>query len=196
MSGLRLRDLRRGSTITAAVLLAGGTALGAAICVIALSDPDGGLAAAAGLAPSEEVRAQRLLTPTRLSTAELARGEAAARAALSQGPARATAWLDLAYAETRKAGALSNAARDALRRSYVFEPLGPDNSGWRVRFAFEHWDELTPDLRDSALAEVRAQWPSGEHNVVAGALAGVQNPAGRLAATVLRAQLNLPPPKS
>jgi hypothetical protein len=196
MSGLRLRDLRRGSTITAAFLLAGGTALGAAVCVIALSDPDGPVAGAAGLAPSQEVKSQRLLTPARLTPVGLALGEAAARAALRQGPTRATAWLDLAYAETRKAGALSTAARDALRRSYVFEPLGPDNTGWRVRFAFEHWDELTPDLRDSALAEVRAQWPSGEHNVVAGALAGIQNPAGRLAATVLTAQLNRPPPKS
>jgi hypothetical protein len=160
------------------------------LCVAALVDPTGWAAGAVVLAPSEEARAQRLLNPARSRAPAIAAGRAAAERALAQGPTRATAWLDLAYAETLRAGALTNPAREALRRSWIFEPLGPDNSQWRVRFAFEHWSELTPDLRDSALAEARAVWRTGHYADMTQALSDVRDPAGRLAAVLLFNELS------
>jgi hypothetical protein len=190
MSRQRLRDAAR--KLALPVVLGGAllTLVAAVSCVAAIADPAGPIAAGLPIAPADELRAQRLLSPGQhLSAAQIRAGKAAAESALAQGPTRATAWLDLAYAESLQTGALNDRARQALSRSWVFEPLGPDDSEWRVRFVFEHWSELTPDLRDSAAAEVRAQWPTGMHNSMAKALAEVKDPAGQLAASLLRSEL-------
>ena len=190
MTGLSSRGLLRRCVAQLALCLAGVTAVSAMVCIAALSDPTGIVASSVRLAPVEEVRAQRLLAPPGDHGApDVTRGRAAALAALSQGPTRATAWLDLAYAETLKAGFMNGAAQDALRRSWIFEPFGPDDTEWRIRFAFEHWGELAPDLRQSAMAEAWAQWKAGNYHATIAALSNVGDPAGRLAAALLMSQL-------
>ena len=66
-----------------------------------------------------------------------------------------------------------------------------DVTEWRLLFAFEHWDELTGDLRASALTELEAHWKREERRrAIAEWPERVGNPAGRVAAalTVRRLQ--------
>src|SRR3569832_1578401 len=193
MTRMRLRDVGRAAAAPVAGAAAALTAGAAILCVWALSDPGGAGARQVPLAPAEELSAHRLLERPGARPADIAAARASALSALAQGPARATAWLDLAYADTLRSGRLTDTGRDALRRSWVFEPLGPDNSEWRVRFALEHWSELTPELRDNTLAEVRAQWRTNMKAAMVRALDSVQNPASRLAAALLKAELTRRP---
>ncbi|NEX95359.1 hypothetical protein G3573_21530, partial [Caulobacter sp. 17J65-9] len=117
------------------------------------------------------------LTPQALDAAERE-----ARAALKLSPARTEARLQIAYAERQRAGGWSPTAGEALAQSYRVGPLDPDVGTWRLRFALEHWESLTPALRKAALAELDALWSRYPMRKALKAMAGeVGSPAGRLA---------------
>lgn len=102
-------------------------------------------------------------------------------AALEQAPGNPSAWARLAYIERLNAGRLTPQALAYLAKSYEAAPLGPDVSAWRLRFLYEHWGQLTPDLRNRTMIELRtlARYRgSAARDVVA----EIQDPAGRLAA--------------
>ncbi|MBC6982492.1 hypothetical protein [Caulobacter sp. 17J80-11] len=160
--------------VTAIVALAGFLQLAAAperepaIAVLPLADTH---LARAGRALAEPP------TPQRLDAAERE-----ARAALKLSPARTEAWLQVAYAERQKAGGWSPAAAQALAQSYRVGPLAPDVGTWRLRFALEHWESLTPELRKAALAELDALWSRYPmRKALKATAAEVGSPAGRLA---------------
>lgn len=167
----------------AAALFAGGVAVGAFAGFLQLSAPADREPplAALPLADTHLARSGRLLagtpTPERLAAAERE-----ARAALALSPARTEAWLHLAYAARLRAGGWSPEAAAALAASYRVGPLDPDVGLWRLRFALEHWDRLTPELRRAALAELDALWSRHPQRKPLKAMAGeLTNPAGRLA---------------
>jgi hypothetical protein len=188
-----MMDLSRRAVVLVAGAMAGCTASGACWCILAFQDPDGVVAGAAPLAPTEELRAARLLGagPT-----QVAAGEAAAHRALQQGPTRAASWLDIAYADVQRHGSLTNVGRQALQRSYTFEPLGPDVTKWRVRFTLNHWDELTASGHSDVLNEIRTRWRFVPRSTWEEVFAGVTNPAGKLAARLLIDTLERPKSKT
>ncbi|HYF21935.1 MAG TPA: hypothetical protein VD929_00915 [Caulobacteraceae bacterium] len=104
------------------------------------------------LADSHLARAHAALDRERWSEAETH-----ARKAASLSPARAESWLAVAYAVYMRDG-LTPQALKALETSYVAGPFDPDASLWRLRFAFDNWTGLTPELRRDVLAEVDALW--------------------------------------
>lgn len=76
-----------------------------------------------------------------------------------RAPADAAPALKRAYADWRQAGSLDAAAAEALRRSYVLEPLGPDATPWRLQFIFNNWSSAPPDVRQLALRELETAFP-------------------------------------
>jgi hypothetical protein len=178
------QGLRRQVFVILSGVLAALTATGAALCILAFSGPGGPVAGFLPLAPVDEVRAERLLDAGGHDPRRLKEADAAAMRALHQAPTHAAAWLDLAFSDAARHGGLTDAGRTDLQNSYVFEPLGPDVSAWRIRFAFEHWDALGPELRHETLYEVQTLWPIGQ-NEIRKQLQAVRNPSGRLAAGLL-----------
>ena len=160
------------TTLAVAGGLAVVTTFGAGLAALGLSRPDAAWGFAADLAPVREARAER------------AEGDAAVaetRAALAQAPMNAALWARLSWLERRAAGRMTPQAREALDRSYAVAPYGPDITEWRLAFAFEHWAELDPSLRRSAMEEMEtlARHRPGVARRVAGA---IRSPGGRLAA--------------
>lgn len=137
------------------------------------------------LAGVQEDRAADLLDRTPVTPRARVASEAAARQALARSPTRAAGWLELAYADSLKPQGLGASGIQALQRSYDFEPLGPDVSEWRLAFAFEHWDQLTPEIRAAALNELEARWKREERRKALNELPDrIANPAGRVAAAL------------
>lgn len=113
-------------------------------------------------------------------TALLVRLDAAGR----WRPADATVALQQGYVESLRPGPLSRATVEALRKSYVIEPLGPDVSAWRLRFIFDHWSAMPQDLRDRALTELSAAFP--RHGWAMRDLSqSITDPAGRMVARLM-----------
>gem|GEM_PF-1608503 len=111
-------------------------------------------------------------------------------------PASAGPELSRAYVESLRRPALSEAAIAAIRQSYRIEPFGPDATAWRLRFVFEHWGGLPPDVRESATAELAAAFP--RHGwAMRGLPDTVSDPSGRMVAALLfdrmRASQSQPP---
>lgn len=153
---------------------------GSALAMFAVAAPGAGPAAASGLTSVHEARANAALA---LPTPDLGLAEAETRRSLEQSVATPTAWLRLAYLEHERAGGFSPAVALAVRRSYDAAPYGPDDTPWRLTFLFDNWQAIGPELRASALSELRL---ARAHN--GGALRGlpdsIRDPSGRLAATL------------
>ena len=177
------RERRSRSTVVPWIGLALGVvgftmSLGVAFC---LAVPTSGLAQASGLVWVHDARAERLLADPRPAAAVQAEARRLTLMSLDQAPANATAWLRLAYLDSLQPAGLGQAGRDALVRSYVVAPYGPDDTAWRLRFALEHWTALDPDLRGRAMAELQL---AARHNGYRSLPAQIDDPAGRLAATL------------
>jgi hypothetical protein len=146
----------------------------------ALAVPQSRLSPLSGLAAASEVRAHLLSAPVEASPEALAEAATETRASLRQSPANATAWLRLAYIDSRNDGGLGSDGNLALARSYGVAPLGPDDTFWRLAFAFNNWTALERVNRMSALEELR--WAQRSRRVnIRKLLASVTDPAGRLA---------------
>lgn len=135
------------------------------------------------LAQPHVARAIDLLTgPRGRDPAVLAQAEAEARRALAASPARADAWLAVAYVEQARAGRFGPRSAEALDRSYLVGPLDPDLKAGRVEFAFGNWAALSKPLRDDAVREMSALWSRTDMREDLRQLAGrIDDPAGRLA---------------
>lgn len=136
--------------------LIGGLAIAACASsttvAIALATPHSAFANALGLAQVHEARASRLAA----SATQVDRDKARAETTLSlrQAPANSTAWLRLAYIESVSPEGFGEQANLALSRSYSVAPFGPDDTGWRLAFAFNHWPALTVSNRKRAIEEL------------------------------------------
>jgi hypothetical protein len=103
------------------------------------------------------------------------------RAAISQFPYDLGAWLRLAYVDYLDHGQLTPAGLSYLKRSYDLIAVDSELGQWRVRFALENSQSLTPELRASVRREVAAMWVNPNHRAdLQRALPAIRNPAGRL----------------
>jgi hypothetical protein len=111
------------------------------------------------------------------------RREAAAlsRGAISQFPYDLGAWLRLAYGDYLDHGQLTAAGLSYLKRSYDLIAVDSELGQWRVRFALENSQSLTPELRAAVRHEVAAMWLNPNHRAeLQKAVPAIRNPAGRL----------------
>lgn len=168
----------------AAIALAWTSFLVSSAAALALALPGLNLPPFSGLAPVREARAHTMANAADASPATLGLAAAETRASLREAPANATAWLRLAHIDSRDADGLGADGNLALARSYGVAPLGPDDTAWRLQFAFNLWTELDRANRISALDELR--WAVGSGRVRGRTLLEkVDDPSGRLALTLM-----------
>lgn len=145
------------------------------------------------LADVYDRRAYDLLNRSR-DPAALDRAEVELNRALGLAPYSNTARLRLAYIDSLRHGTLSPAGRSYLSRSYDLVALDHTVAAWRIKFALEHWRELTPSLRDEVQQEAMAFGRLGSEDAdVRAALKTVQSPEGRVAAGLWAQALNYAP---
>lgn len=168
-----------------AVALAALGVSSTAVAALALAWPSGPPAGWLGLAVSHEARAHALVAPVagQPSASDLALARQETLASLRQGPANPTAWLRLAFIDARGPGGLSAEGEQALVRSYAVAPYGPDDTPWRLVFAFDHWPRLDRSTRLLVLDELEVAM-NRRHPGVRGLPDRISDPAGRLAATL------------
>lgn len=130
------------------------------------------------LPPSVAVSEARAVRATAAVPADLAEVRRQTLKTLAERPTDSTAWARLAWVAAEE-GDLEG-AREALDKSYVAAPYGPEITGWRLRFAFGMWGWLTPDLRRQALSEL-SMTAKTRPGVVRRVRADVVDPAGRWA---------------
>lgn len=160
------------------IALAGTGFLACLASVIALASPQARWSPLSGLAPAREARAYSLSAPADATPETLMQAALETRASLREAPANATAWLRLAYLDSRDAGGLGPDGNQALARSWAVAPFGPDDTAWRLTFAFNHWAALSPSNRRAALDELRVtQGRAGTQRLPE----TVRDPTGRLA---------------
>lgn len=162
----------------------------AGLAALTLTGAGAALASLAGspspldFAERHDRQAYAILTSA-ADAASLDAAEREVRRALALSPYSNSARLRLTYIDTVRRGSLGPAGMAQLSRSYDLVPLDHTVAAWRVRFALEHWDELSPALRKSVEAEAMAFGRTGSRDAdVKASLAAVQNPEGRLAAAL------------
>ena len=153
------------------------------LTAIALAWPGSAPGRALNLAPSLDARADARIAGANATQADMASAQRDTLASLREAPANPTAWLRLAYIDSRRPEGLGPGGIRALARSYDAAPLGPDDTAWRLRFAFNQWSRLDQQTRLDALAELRIAISSGRPAVHALAR-DVSDPSGRLALTL------------
>jgi hypothetical protein len=128
------------------------------------------------------------------ASAPLATREAAAARLLRADPANAGSWVLVSYMDwLRHNHHLTAAGLEALDRSYTMNPLDHDIAPWRINFALENWDQLSPDQRQLVAAETNWMF---QHDLSAAAdlksrLKSIRNPYGRVFAKL---EMVLAPP--
>ena len=187
--GSRRSAGRRVDPWTPAVLVLACVTLAAAgILLWAFADPEG---PAADVVPMPYLQQQRAADAlSRAPTAQnLERARVASQWALREAPTQAQSWVNLAFIDVAINRKLTAAGLQDLQHSYDFEPLGPDISTWRLRFLFEHWDQLTPELRSAAAEELDAVGRRTQgREALESMQARIASPGGRLAAALLIAR--------
>lgn len=133
-----------------AVVLGGITVLAGLGLALPLSWPRGWRPDQPRLATVSEARA---LAAADDASPDLRAVERATRATLAERPLDAAAWARLAWVADQQGKSAD--MLDALDRSYVAAPYGPEITTWRLRFALDRWSRLSPDLRQQVLAELR-----------------------------------------
>jgi hypothetical protein len=146
---------------------------------------------ALGFADPHERRANALLRHDR-SARSLGAAAKEAQAALALSPYNNAARLRLAYIEAAsQEGRLGPAGLVHLTQSYDLVPFDHTVAAWRIGFALEHWEQLTPEVRGAVQAEAHAFSRSGSKDVnVQAVLRTIRNPAGRLAAALWLRELS------
>lgn len=158
------------------------TACASVWVVTALIWPGSPLGGLVDLASIHEIRATAAAASLPLDAINRQTARTETVSALRSDPANPTSWLRLAYLDVADDGRLGAEGLNALRRSYSAAPLGPDNSSWRLPFAFEHWQELDSPLRRQVLEELNVALAASEDYDQLPQSIG--NSAGRLAATL------------
>lgn len=149
-----------------------------AVVAAALMAPQSSFAGTFRLAQIHEARAAWFAASGTPDDLEQARAETLLT--LRQAPANSTAWLRLAYIDSVSPQGLGEQANLALARSYAVAPYGPDDTTWRLVFAFNHWPALTVSNRQLAIEEL-SYLAARRSPKVAEVRTGVADPAGRLA---------------
>lgn len=164
----------------AAVLIGVAALATTTLTATALIWPGGTSARLLNLAPSHEALASAAIATPEPTAADLATAQRETMRSLAQAPANPTAWLRLAYIDSRDTDGLGPAGIDALNTSYDAAPYGPDDTPWRLAFAFNHWSRLDRAARLLALEELRValaiRLATGREIAE-----NVSNPAGRVA---------------
>jgi hypothetical protein len=130
--------------------------------------------------PCQDARFAQAVSPEgRLEDTRRAR--AAVDAKLGMSPFDTGAWLRLSVLEAGGYGGPLNArSTQALENSYRLAPIDVGFTHWRLVYAFNHWKELSPGLRQSAAAEGRMMVLAGEP-VIKALRGDIADPAGSLA---------------
>lgn len=162
--------------IVAMAVLAAACAVFAVASALTLSGAD-----VLDISQRDEDRANEALA---LASPDLDAASTDTWAALSQAPMNASAWSRLAYIDQGRSGRLTAEGLQYLERSYAVAPLGPDITPWRVRFAYENWETLTPDLRRSAMIELRTL-ARYRGRIAKDLSTQIQDPTGRLSAVMV-----------
>lgn len=166
--------------LRAAVLAALGAATLA--CSLALALP---LSQPASWKPDQPRHAAvsdaRALAATAASPPDLDAAALATRETLADRPLDATAWARLAWIADQQGDAA--AMLDALDRSYVAAPHGPEVTAWRLQFCLDRWSDLTPELRRQARSELMVASRT-RPALVRAVKDSVSDPAGRLAVSL------------
>lgn len=151
------------------------------LTAVALAWPGSPPAGLVDLAPIHEKRAASLTEAASAAPDDLMLAGQETRLSLRQNPANPTAWLRLAYIESESARGLGPSGIESLARSYAVAPYGPDDTAWRLRFAFNHWSALDRPTRLLVLDELRVATLGGSR-AVRGLAQDIYEPSGRLAA--------------
>lgn len=171
--------------LAGAVVLALVTTAGAIVLAVALSGPTSDFATGFPLTAVSEARAE---AAAEASPPDLQSVEAATRRTLEIKPGDSSAWCRLAWVAAQQGRRPE--MLDALDRSYAVAPFGPDITAWRLRFIYEQWADMTPDLRRQASAEL-AVATRDRPGLVAAAEIDIHDPTGRLAFILTRRNATL-----
>jgi hypothetical protein len=143
-----------------------------------------------GLAESHDAISFRILThaaspvATSAATAEINR-------ALALSPYDNQARLRLVYIDALRHPPVGPAGVALLEQSYSLMPYDYTVAAWRIRFCLEHWEALSPALRDNVYQEATAFARSNSQQVsVVPILQSIHDPQGRLAAALWLRLLN------
>ena len=145
--------------VRAVFALGCATLAGSALLAASIAAPQAPLAALSPLAGVHDARAKNALSGSALTRSDLDEAQAESRAALRLAAVDNAAWLNLALIDRIRHGRLTAEGLQALRRSYGVAPFDPDAAIWRIRFALNNWDVLTPELRQDVTDEFRSEWP-------------------------------------
>jgi hypothetical protein len=112
---------------------------------------------------------------------ERAYAQTLSRAAIAQFPYDIGAWLRLAYVDYLDHAGLTPAGLGYLKRSYDLIAVDSELGFWRIRFALENSQALSPEVRASVRREVQAMCVNPNHRArLQQMLPTIRNPAGRL----------------
>jgi hypothetical protein len=136
---------------------------------------------------ADKPAAQRAYDGLGPTTPAGARGAAAGRLARAN-PADPESWNAVAYADWLEHRGLTRAGLLALDHSYALAFFDRHQAVWRVSFALENWQGLTPELRKDVLEEAAVALRDADLRPrLSERLRTVQSPAGRFAAALIRA---------
>ncbi|CAN5361227.1 hypothetical protein BH09PSE1_BH09PSE1_05110 [soil metagenome] len=96
--------------------------------------------------------------------------------------------MELAWLEASAATGLGPAGNDALRRSYVLAPYGPEATLWRQGFVFDHWSSVPADIRIRALDEMSVVYSKKGWDLEE-LVKTVRDPSGRMIASMASRRL-------
>lgn len=166
-------------------LLAAATFGGSLVCLIALENGGEvrvGPLPLAKIAAGYDRQAEPLLAAPVVPPPAVRRQAAAlSRKAIAQFPYDITAWLQLAYVDALDHGGLTPAGLADLKRSYDLVAVDSELGFWRIRFALENSQALTPELRASVRREATAMCVNPNHkSELRKMVPTIRNPAGRL----------------
>jgi len=144
----------------------------------------------AGVAASHDEISFRILkqasTPEATSAARVEINRA-----LALSPYDNQARLRLVYLDALHHRPLSPAGVELFEQSYSLLPFDYTVAAWRIRFGLEHWEALSPTLRDEIYQEAMAFARSNSQEVnIVPVLKSIDDPQGRLAAALWLRLLN------
>ena len=96
-----------------------------------------------------------------LKTKDYAKAKQLDRSALSISAYNTYARLRLADIDVKEHGTLTALGERELALSYDLAPYDPFAASWRVRFALDHWGDLSPSTRNAVHTEAVAFVKSG-----------------------------------
>ncbi|ALL14893.1 O-antigen ligase family protein [Caulobacter henricii] len=130
-----------------------------------------------------------------LPPVDLTRLEQLSQREVALRPASGAAWLRRAAVSAARGQAKD--ASQALERSYAVAPLQTSLFVSRTKFAYEHWDQISPEAREAAIYQFETEWHRRPDRARYAEIAkSLRNQAGRVAMAVQIFFLQLEPPRA